>query len=221
MQLLFSGVHVPPDPQMPLQHCELPVHAAPSVVQLGKEHTLLLHDKPLQQSDVWAHPPPSRRHVAPASGWKTPPSGMPPPLPESPPPVPPLSFPAPTSEPLEPSAPPEPPVPSDSVASAPPPELLELPPELLELELDPESWPGFVASRELLPSSLAPSMPPSRTDSLFEPHAATTNPRQQQNAQPKRFPMLAFRSLGALVRPQCLNSGRLRAPLNAQCRALP
>jgi len=48
-QLGLIGVQVPPDPQMPLQHCTLPLQARPSDVHAGNWHEPPVH-VPLQQS---------------------------------------------------------------------------------------------------------------------------------------------------------------------------
>jgi hypothetical protein len=48
-QLGLIGVQVPPDPQMPLQHCMLPAHPRPSDVHAGNWHEPPVH-VPLQQS---------------------------------------------------------------------------------------------------------------------------------------------------------------------------
>jgi hypothetical protein len=85
LQLVLSGVQVPPELQIPLQHCALPVQARLSETHIGNEQTLPWH-VPLQQSVACAHAPPSLRQLAPASGLNGPPvvAAPSPPPPESP-----------------------------------------------------------------------------------------------------------------------------------------
>jgi hypothetical protein len=111
LQLVLSGVQVPLQLQIPLQHCALPMQARPSETHTGNEQTLPWH-VPLQQSVACAHAPPSLRQLAPASGLNGPPfvAAPSPPPPESPPaPESPATAPA--------SAPASRPAPSVDVAS--------------------------------------------------------------------------------------------------------
>jgi hypothetical protein len=171
-QLVFRGVHVPPEPQTPPQHCRLVVHARLSDVQLGKAQTLLMQLL-LQQSDVCAHAPPSLRQLPPASGRNAPPSGIA--LAPSGEALPPSDA-APPSVPLPPSSPSAPSgLPESSPTPAPvsPPELT--PPSLPDAdpsrEIDP--WPSIV------PSSKPPSSPPIANELLLPhptiPRLATRN----------------------------------------------
>jgi hypothetical protein len=78
-QLGLSGVQVPPEPQLWLQHWPLEVHAALSGVQAGYVHTPALQSL-LQQSPLEVHARPNERHVLPSvpktSGLRPPSPGL-------------------------------------------------------------------------------------------------------------------------------------------------
>jgi hypothetical protein len=66
LQVVVSGVQVPPGVQMPLQHSAFDVHAWVSGVHAGRLHTPLVH-VPVQQSAGLLHIPPTWRQLAPPS----------------------------------------------------------------------------------------------------------------------------------------------------------